>query len=211
MKTILCYGDSNTWGWSPATLDRYAPNVRWPGVLWGELGSEFHIVEEGLPGRTTVWDDPIEHGCNGKSYLGPCLATHSPVDIVIIMLGTNDLKMRFSVPALDIAAGLGVIIDIVKLSQSGPGGDTPKILLVSPPYISPHRDRGEWDVYEGGIEKSKKLSDALNLVADEKKVNFFDAAKIIQPSEIDGIHLNPEAHKILGEHLAPNCKRILSL
>jgi lysophospholipase L1-like esterase len=209
MKTILCYGDSNTWGWSPSMLERYDPDVRWPGVLSKELGSEYHIVEEGLPGRTTVWDDPIEQGCDGKSYLSPCLASHSPIDLVIIMLGTNDLKVRFSVPALDIAAGIEVLVSIVKHSQSGQDGESPKILVVSPPAINPHQDRGEWDVYEGGIEKSQKLGKALSLVANEQNVYFFDAAEVIQSSEIDGIHMDPEAHLILGKKLATICNNIL--
>ena len=210
MKTILCYGDSNTWGMSPSTLDRYAPDVRWPGVIQNELGIGYHIAEEGLPGRTTVREDPIEQGCNGKTYLVPCLASHSPLDLVIIMLGTNDLKMRFSVPALDIAAGIGVLVSIVKHSQSGQDDESPEILVVSPPAINPHQDRGEWDVYEGGIEKSQKLGKALSLVADEHNVYFFDAVEVIQSSEIDGIHMDPDAHRTLGENLAVACKRILS-
>ena len=95
MKTILCYGDSNTWGLNPETLTRYAPDVRWPGILKQELGSDYAIIEEGLSGRTTVWDDPLEGYKNGKTYLSPCLNSHKPLDLVIIMLGTNGNFQRF--------------------------------------------------------------------------------------------------------------------
>jgi lysophospholipase L1-like esterase len=110
VKTIMCYGDSNTWGCIPLTgLEpprRYAPAQRWPGVLRRELGDGYWIVEEGLNGRTTVWDDPLEPFRSGKELLVPCLMTHQPIDLMIVMLGTNDLKGRFGVGARDIAAGL---------------------------------------------------------------------------------------------------------
>ena len=125
MKTILCYGDSNTWGCIPLTgaqpPRRYGPAQRWPGVLRRELGDGFGIVEEGLNGRTTVWDDPLEPYRSGKELLVPCLLTHQPIDLVIVMLGTNDLKGRFAVGARDIAAGAGLLLDIVRASDCGPG------------------------------------------------------------------------------------------
>ena len=99
MKTIMCYGDSNTWGCiplaGPQPPRRYGPAQRWPGVLRRELGDGYWIVEEGLNGRTTVWDDPLEPFRSGKELLAPCLMTHEPIDLVIVMLGTNDLKRRF--------------------------------------------------------------------------------------------------------------------
>ena len=114
MKTILCYGDSNTWGYNPRTQDRFPIAERWTGVLAHKLGAEFRVVEEGLNGRTTVWDDPIEGYKNGKEYLIPCLESHRPIDLVVIMLGTNDLKKRFSVSAYDIAQSVGVLVEIVQ-------------------------------------------------------------------------------------------------
>jgi len=109
MKTVLCYGDSNTWGYDPTSKERFAPETRWTGVLAESLGVAFRVIEEGLNGRTTVWDDPIEGHKNGQTYLVPCLASHKPIDLVVLMLGTNDLKMRFSVPADDIARGVGLL------------------------------------------------------------------------------------------------------
>ena len=133
MKTILCYGDSNTWGYNPSTGGRYPRDVRWPGVLRRELGDDYLVIEEGLNGRTTVWDDPIEGYKNGKEYLVPCLETHKPLDLVIILLGTNDLKVRFSVSAYDIANGAGALVQIVQKSEIGPGGRAPQVLLLAPP------------------------------------------------------------------------------
>ena len=137
MKTILCYGDSNTWGCIPLTgahpPRRYGPAQRWPGVLRRELGNGFWIVEEGLNGRTTVWDDPLEPFRSGKELLVPCLLTHQPIDLVIVMLGTNDLKIRFGVGARDIAAGAGFLLDVVHASKCGPGESPPEALLLCPP------------------------------------------------------------------------------
>jgi lysophospholipase L1-like esterase len=125
VKTILCYGDSNTWGCIPP--DRCAPTATVragaavAGVLRRELGDGFWIVEEGLNGRTTVWDDPLEPFRSGKELLVPCLLTHQPIDLVIVMLGTNDLKSRFGVGARDIAAGAGLLLDIVRASDCARG------------------------------------------------------------------------------------------
>ena len=96
MRRILCFGDSNTWGYDPATGERFDEQTRWTGVLQAALGGDYTVIEEGLNGRTTVWDDPIEGHKNGHEYLVPCLETHRPLDLVVLMLGTNDLKRRFS-------------------------------------------------------------------------------------------------------------------
>ena len=124
MKSILCYGDSNTWGCIPLPgLDpasRFPPATRWPGVLRRELGDGYWIVEAGLNGRTTVWDDPLEPHRNGRKLLLPTLLTHQPLDLVIIMLGTNDLKHRLNASAAEIAEGAGMLVDIVTGSGCGP-------------------------------------------------------------------------------------------
>ena len=135
-RTVLCYGDSNTYG--HATVDRpdgrYAPDERWVGVLAKALGPEWIVIPEGLGGRTTVSDDPIEGvEKNGKTYLYPCLLSHRPLDVVVIMLGTNDLKARFNKTPWEIAAGVGVLVDIVKTAAAGRNEGVPEILVVSPP------------------------------------------------------------------------------
>ena len=134
MKTVLCFGDSNTWGYDPLTRERFDRDIRWPGVLRNELGEDYLVLEEGLNGRTTIWGDPIDGAHkNGSRYLLPCLESHAPLDLVVIMLGTNDLKRRFGVPAEDIARGAARLVGIARQSMCGPRCDAPQVLLVAPP------------------------------------------------------------------------------
>jgi lysophospholipase L1-like esterase len=199
-KTILCYGDSNTWGWNPETESRYARDERWSGVLRQDLGEGYLVIEEGLNGRTTVWDDPIEGYKNGKEYLIPCLETHKPLDLVIIMLGTNDLKTRFSVPACDIAAGAGVLVDLVLKSETGRDGSAPLALLIAPPPLG--KLSGFAEMFEGGSAKSLGVGRHYRLVAEENGCAFLDAAQAIVSSGIDGIHLDLSEHRKLGHAVA---------
>jgi lysophospholipase L1-like esterase len=208
-KTVLCYGDSNTWGYDPATQGRYARDTRWTGVLRRDLGDGYLVIEEGLNGRTTVWDDPIEGYKNGKEYLIPCLETHKPIDLVVILLGTNDLKMRFNVPACDIAAGAGVLVDIVAKSETGPGDSAPQVLLIAPPPIAKLSDFAE--TFEGGTAKSKLLSHHFRLVAEEHGCALLDASEVIFSSDLDGIHLDLSEHRKLGEAIAGRVKQMLPI
>jgi lysophospholipase L1-like esterase len=207
MKTILCYGDSNTWGSNPATGERFGWHERWPGVLRDTLGPGYHVIEEGLPGRTTVWDDPVEGHKNGKTYLIPCLESHKPLELVIIMLGTNDLKTRFSVPAYDIANSAGVLVDIVQKSETGPGGRAPQVLLLAPPPIGALS--GYAEMFEGAAAKSKRFAEHYQRVAQEAGCQFLDTSPIIVSSDIDGIHFELSQHQKLGQALAAVVKRIL--
>lgn len=207
MKTILCYGDSNTWGRNPATQDRYARDDRWPGVLRQELGEEYLVIGEGLNGRTTVWDDPIEGYKNGKKYLIPCLETHRPIDLVTIMLGTNDLKMRFSVSAYDIAKSAGVLVDIVQRSGAGPDEGAPKVLLMAPPPVGKLTELAE--MFEGGEIKSRRFSEHYWRVAEEHGCEFLDTSEVIVSSDIDGVHLELSEHQKLGKAVAALVRKIL--
>lgn len=206
-KTVLCYGDSNTWGYDPRTGGRYPRDTRWPGVLRRALGEGYLVIEEGLNGRTTVWDDPIEGYKNGKSYLIPCLETHRPIDLVVIMLGTNDLKMRFSVSAFDIANGAGVLVDVAQRSATGPGGGPPQVLLVAPPPVA--KLTGFAEMFEGAERKSARFAEQYRRVATERRCAFLDASTVIRSSDLDGIHLEAGEHEKLAVAVARKVEAIL--
>jgi len=208
-KTVLCFGDSNTWGWNPATQERYARHERWPGVLRQELGEGYLVIEEGLNGRTTVWDDPIEGYKNGQEYLIPCLETHKPIDLVVIMLGTNDLKMRFSLPACDIAAGAGVLVEIVQKSETGPAGRAPQVLLIAPPPLGELSEFAE--MLDGGLAKSTRFSECFRQVAAERECPLLDASEVVVSSDIDGVHLELSEHRKLGQAVAGRVKQMLEV
>src|SRR5262249_25611929 len=136
MRTLLCFGDSNTWGYDPESgprTERYPRDVRWPGRLARALGDEWEVIAEGLNGRTATRDDPIWEGRNGLTYLLPCLRSHAPLDLVVIYLGTNDVAERYSLPAEDVAASVGRLVKVVRTSESGPGESAPDVLVVCPP------------------------------------------------------------------------------
>ncbi|HUX77753.1 MAG TPA: SGNH/GDSL hydrolase family protein [Anaerolineae bacterium] len=204
---MLCYGDSNTWGWNPVTLERYARDERWPGVLRQELGDGYLVIEEGLPGRTTVWDDPIEGYKNGREYLIPCLETHASIDLVMVMLGTNDLKVRFSVSAYDIANSAGVLVDIVQRSMAGPDGGAPKVLLMAPPPLGRLTEYAE--MFDRAKQKSKRFSKHYQRVAREYGCAFFDTSNVIVSSDVDGVHLEVGEHKKLGQAVAAVVRHML--
>jgi lysophospholipase L1-like esterase len=203
-KTVLCYGDSNTFG--HATVDRpdgrYGVDERWPGVLRSELGRGWLVIEEGLGGRTTVRDDPVEGAeKNGKTYLLPCLLSHRPIDIVVVMLGTNDLKARFNNSAWEIAQGIGVLVDIIRNSATGPNARAPEVLVVCPPQTLAKFPLHA-DMFAGAAPKSKEMAKHYRAVAELKGVRFLDAGKSTKSSKVDGFHLDPEAHTAIGKAVA---------
>jgi lysophospholipase L1-like esterase len=201
MYTVLCYGDSNTYGRDAETKSRLERHVRWPGVLQRLLGEDYYVIEEGLNGRTTVWDDPVRgmFKRNGSLYLLPCLESHSPVDLVILMLGTNDCKARFCVTAYDIGESLGYLIEIIQKSGCGRKG-SPLILILSPPPLGKLTEYGE--TFSGGVEKSRKLARYYRAVAERYSCEFFDTSTVIQSSRIDGLHIDPKEHEKLANALA---------
>jgi lysophospholipase L1-like esterase len=219
MKTVLCYGDSNTFGWKPIKFDpldtpvvfgqcRFDRDERWSGIMASELGEKYSIIEEGLPGRTTVWSDPVEgEDKNGEKYLLPCLLSHAPIDLVLLMLGTNDLKMRFSVTAFDIAMSIGALIGIIKGSSTSSEGKSPKILVISPPPLGKLSEFGEF--LSGGTEKSQKLANYYQRISKQLECEYFDAGKVIKSSEIDGVHFEEAEHAKLGRALADKVKTII--
>jgi lysophospholipase L1-like esterase len=213
MPTIVCYGDSNTWGAVPQPYrgcgGRFSRDERWPGVLRARLGTRFDIVEEGLNGRTTCRDDPVEGSHkNGARFLQVVLETQAPLDLIIILLGTNDLKTRMAMQAGDIADGAGTLIDLVARSTSGPDGTPPEMLLVCP---APLADL-TWlaDMFEGGTAKSRNVATEMARVARERKIHFLDAGTVVSSSPADGIHLDRDAHLKLGAAIAALVPGILS-
>ena len=203
-RTILCYGDSNTHGTMPmpdlGAMGRYSRDVRWPGQLAALLPG-WQVIEEGLPGRTTVHDDPIEGAHrNGLAVLPAVLESHRPIDAVILMLGTNDLKQRFSVTALDIALSLERLVLAVRASGCGPGGTAPGVILVAPPPILEVHVLGV--MFAGGAAKSLDLAPRIAAVARGLGVPFIDAGALIGVSEVDGIHYDEPAMAALAQAFA---------
>jgi lysophospholipase L1-like esterase len=212
VKTVLCFGDSNTWGCipltGPAPPRRYGPSRRWPGVLRRELGDGHWVVEEGLNGRTTVWDDALQPHRNGRDLLLPSLLTHQPVDLVIVMLGTNDLKRRFGLSAREIAAGAGLLLDVVAASGCGPRQAAPRALLVCPP--PPGRLDQFAEEFAGAAERARDLAAHYQAEAAERGCPFVDAGAHIGSSDTDGIHLDAPAHETLGVVLAKQVRELLA-
>jgi lysophospholipase L1-like esterase len=165
VRTVLCFGDSNTWGYDPASGDRFPPDVRWTGVMARSLGDGYRVIEEGLNGRTTRWDDPIEDGRNGLAYLAPCLESHSPLDMVLIMLGTNDLKRRFNLSASDIAESAGTLTDFDEMFE----GAEPKSRLFSRYYRTVAGWHGVSFFDAGSVIESSPL-DGIHFEADAHRI-----------------------------------------
>ena len=204
MKTILCYGDSNTYGYNPSNGFRYPESIRWTCRLAKLLGEEYRVIEEGCNGRTTVYDDPIDGWKNGLDYLKPCLNSHKPVDIVILMLGTNDLKDTFRTDASDAAAGVEKLIQVIKPFTMEKQGYVPDIILVSPPQIGEGIRTSDFygAFLEDSVEKSKHFREFYRPVAERNGCVFFDAAEYVEPSKEDSLHLTPEGHAVIAEKLA---------
>jgi lysophospholipase L1-like esterase len=212
VKNILCYGDSNTWGCKPivefGVIARHRPEDRWTSVMSNSLGADYLVIPEGLNARTTVHDDPVDGAHkNGKTYLLPCLETHVPLDLVIIMLGTNDLKNRFSLSAFDIASGLKPLLEIVASIAPKNGGIAPQTLVIAPPPVT--RLSLFADMFVGAAEKSRGLAQHYENVARNLGSHFLDAGSVITSSDLDGFHLDADQQARLGEAVADIAKNIL--
>lgn len=212
MKNILCYGDSNTWGAKPLTvfgqIHRYPLEARWTTVLGQQLGPDYYVVAEGLNNRTTAFDDEIEgRHKNGQRHFLACVESHMPLDLVIIMLGTNDLKSRFGKTSWDIASGAGSLLDILANPPKPFVGGAPKRLLVSPPPL------GKLDLlagnFEGGSEKSRQFAENYQKIAALRNCDFLDAGAHIRTSDVDGVHFDEDQLAPLGRAVASKIKEII--
>ncbi len=206
LRTVLCFGDSNTWGFEPGSGRRYPRAVRWPGALAERAGPAWHVVEAGLNGRTTVFHDPLGD-LEGLRHLGPILDSAAPVDVVVLLLGTNDLKTRFAASAYEIAEGAGRLVDHVLASDAGPGDVAPDVVLVAPPPLASVEAwaRRDPDAYEGfetawrdAATTSQAFARQYARVARLRGVRFLDAGAHVRTSDVDGVHWSAEGHAALA-------------
>lgn len=194
LKQLLCFGDSNTWGLIPNTKERYSWGVRWTSILQQKL-QNVRVLEEGLCGRTTIFDDAYRKNRNGLESLPEILESSYPLDAAIIMLGTNDCKSYYNSNSFKIAKGLGLCIDELSKYIS-----PEKILVVSPIFLGENVWKEEYDSEfdTRSVETAKKLYSEYKKVALEKGTNIISAADYVQPSEADQEHLTAQGHKILA-------------
>jgi len=206
MKTILCYGDSNTHGLESRTKLRFSEEERWTCLLQKYLGPDYHIIEEGLNGRTTVFEDPLYEGLNGLAYLYPCIMSHKPLDLLIIMLGTNDVKERFGATPDNVGRGMERLIQKAIDTREAFRDNTPKILLLAPPPILQGYDLTAvaGQMGKNCVEKSRALAEEYRKVAELKGCHFLDAGTLdgVEMSPYDCMHLSLDAHKNLAKGLA---------
>ncbi|MCR5825843.1 MAG: arylesterase [Oscillospiraceae bacterium] len=207
MKNILFFGDSNTWGFDPSTTLRYPYQTRWTTACAGILGEDFNCIPAGLNGRTTVFDDPMKGCRNGTKGLDYELQTHKPLDLFVVMLGTNDLKHT---DAQGTAEGMERLIKLVLSANERynlsspvfPAG--PSVLLISPILLKAHVGDRDDDIAE-----SARLSGLYQRIAENNRLYFLDASLYAEPSDIDGVHLGVEGHRALGEVIAEKIKTCL--
>lgn len=202
-KTILCFGDSNTWGWIPGTDgERFDSNTRWTRLLAKKLGAGYNVVEMGQNGRTTVLDDPVELEKNGYKQILPAMDCASPLDTVIIMLGTNDCKERFGGNGFSIAISIGRVACKAKQTQLGVNGASPRVIIVNPAYI---RDTYLLDDVtrpafgDGAAERSRDIGKYLPAIAAKWNCDYMDANEYVHTSDIEGVHLPADQHALLAE------------
>jgi lysophospholipase L1-like esterase len=199
---VLCFGDSNTNGADPVGGGRFPWAVRWPGVLQSLLGPSWRVIEEGLGGRTTVFDDPFSPGKNGRTYLVPCLDSHAPIDLVAIMLGTNDLKEVYRTTPSMIASGMTSLVRICLESRSGPDGAAPVVLVIAPAPVGPITDvAGLWG-FGDGEQKSRDVTKLYRLLAEREDAQFLDGGSVASVDPAEGVHLTAEAHTTLARAVA---------
>ena len=212
MKTVLCYGDSLTWGYNAVGPGRHALEDRWPSVLQAALGNGVHVVAEGLNGRTTAFDDHLAGADrNGARILPTILTSHAPLDLVVIMLGANDMKPWIHGNPLAAKQGIERLIDIIRGHDYPLGEPAPKILIVSPPVVSRTAHAEFAEMFLGGDAASKRLAPLYAALADETGCGFIDAGSVAETTPLDGVHLDAQNTRKIGEALAPVVRATLAL
>lgn len=213
MKNILCFGDSNTFGYDTVNDSRFSREIRWTGLIQKKLGKEYYVIEEGMGGRTTVWEDPIENLQSGKDYLLSCLESHWPLDLVIIMLGTNDLKARFGLSAYDIACGIETLVCMTKEFFKRKSQKQPEVLIVSPIEVDEEIVQRPYGIVMGGIsasERSHEFRKYYSMISERNQCHFLAASEFSAPCKEDCIHLDAEGHRMLADALVEKIDCILN-
>ena len=206
-REILCFGDSNTYGLIPGTKERYKENIRWTGILQQKLKEQdCRIVEEGLCGRTTVFEDPFRQGRRGTALLPTLLETHHPVDLVVLMLGTNDCKTIFGASAEVIGRGIQCLLD--QIQTFAPQAD---VLLISPIYLGEKvwQEGYDQDFSPLSVKVSKELETVYERIAAERQIGYLRASDYVQCSEADQEHLNAQGHQIFAQAVYEKTERML--
>lgn len=211
MKNILCFGDSNTWGYTPGTGVRFDLDTRWTGVMQSALGAGYRVLEDGQNARTSVYEDPWSPWRLGAAALPMALVAQKPLDLLVLMMGTNDLKFA---DAFGAAKGAERLIDLARSVQARkessevfPNGF--KVLLVSPIQLHPSVADDPYGTLRGGYAESKKFAFYYRHVAQAQNVAFFDAATVAEPSPVDGVHMDIASHRALGEALAQEVRKLI--
>lgn len=201
-KRILIYGDSFTFGKIPGA-GRYKVTERFTGILQTKLGQDYEIIEEGLRGRTLSGENKFFKFRNGEIQFGPILGSHLPIDLLVILLGTNDCNSGCDKTETDFSNAINEYKNQIKFWTEQLGFEPPKVLLLAPPLIEEKFSYALFnDLFKGAKEKSSKLGNIFDKIAEENGFKYFDTSKIVKPSEVDGIHLDQENNKILGQELA---------
>ena len=200
-KRILCFGDSLTWGYDPDTRTRFPAESRWPMVLQELLVEGWTVIEEGQSGRTIATEDPAEGEKNGLRYVIPCLESQSPLDLMIVMLGGNDLKRKFGYASIDIAGEMQILLEKIQSYNRFRMGDKMKVLLMAPPVIGEEvSDPWLEDCFD--FPRARKISRELAgwyvQLAEMYGCLYLDAAQVVRASTIDGVHLEAESHARLA-------------
>jgi lysophospholipase L1-like esterase len=212
MQHILVYSDSLTWGIIPNTRKRLPSEQRWPGVLEIELnwnGHSVRVIEDCLNGRRTVWDDPFKAGRKGLLGLAQRIEIHSPLSLVVLMLGNNDFQSMHSFNAWHSAQGIAALINEIRNAPIEPGMPVPPILVVAPPTIQTPKGSIA-DKFEGAEKKCAGLALEYEKVCSDTGCHFFNAAEVVTTSKIDGIHLDADQHAVLGQALAKVINALLA-
>jgi lysophospholipase L1-like esterase len=211
MQHILVYSDSLSWGIVPTTRKRLHFEQRWPGVMEVSLcssGQKVRVVEDCLNGRRTAWDDPFKPGRNGLVGLAQRIEIHSPLELVVLMLGTNDFQSMHENNAWHSSQGISALVSAIRTAPIEPGMPVPQILVIAPPAIQTPKGPIA-PKFAGGETKCVGLSAAYRLVCEEVGCHFFDAGSVIASSQVDGVHLDLEQHLILGNAVAEVVKPLV--